>query len=219
MRDSDNSDANDSKNINKKQNIVKQNKAVSVLLTRFSDKKFFWSFIWGVSIAILIIFLGNFILSMSGIVPIDYSLEINMVILFFSITTGLYFASFWSGEDNSQAILLGFSTVIFLSVLVIFYTIKITDILIAIGFIFGFSFVRSGAIEKSFDVIIYLKKFFKKITWYIMGLQVTVSYEVPLFNKILNTKNYLSINFLVGIIIAVLFIAFVVAINKYIKVE
>ncbi len=219
MKNAENLNASESEAILKTQGRVKQNKVISILLKRFSDKNFFWSFIWGVSIAILIIYVGNLIISASGIIPFESSTELNIVILFFSVTTGLYFAGFWSEKDNSEAILLGFSTVIFLSVLFIFHTIKNTDALIVIGFLFGFAFVRSGAINKSLDVISYLKKFFRKFTWYILGIQVTASYEIPLFNKILSTKNYLSLNFLVGLVIAFVFIVFVVAINRFIKVE
>lgn len=212
-------------NINEDQSMPKRKyreklyKIVNLVVKRFSDKAFFWSFIWGIMIASITIVFGSYILVSFGVEPFAYLLELDIVILFLSITSGLYFASFWSEEDNSQAILLGFSAVIFLSILVIFYQIKVTDILIALGFVFGFSFVRSGAIDKSINVISYLKKFFKKFTWYILGLQVTASYEVPLFNKILSTKNYLSLNFIVGFVMAVLFIAFVILINKYIKIE
>ena len=192
---------------------------IDLILKRFSDKRFFWSFIWGIAIALTIIVSGSIILGGLGVKPLANSLELDIVILFLSITAGLYLSSFWSEEDNSQAILLGFSTVIFLSILKIFYQIEITDIVIAVGFLFGFSFGRSGAIDKSINVISYLKVFFKKVTWYILGLQVTGSYEYPLFKKIMNTKNYLSLNFWVGLVIGILFIIFVISINKYIKIE
>lgn len=219
MNEVEDSNMNEAHSMPKKNYRAKRYKIIDLVVKRFSDKAFFWSFIWGIMIASIIIVFGSYILGSFGVEPFAYSLELDLVILFLSITTGLYFASFWSEEDNSQAILLGFSAVIFLSILVIFYQIKITDILIALGFLFGFSFVRSGAIEKSINVISYLKRFFKKFTWYILGLQVTASYEVPLFNKILSTKNYLSLNFIVGVVIAVLFITFVILINKYIKIE
>jgi hypothetical protein len=219
MKNVENLNSSESKTMTKNHGTVKQSKILSVLLKKFSDKQFFWAFIWGIMIALIIIVFGGYILSSFGFEPFANSLELDIVILILSITTGLYFASFWSEEDNSQAILLGFSAVIFLSMLVIFYRIRISDVLIALGFLFGFSFVRSGAIDKSINVISYLKKFFKKFTWYVLGLQVTASYEIPMFNKILITKNYLSLNFIVGIVIAVLFIAFVVLINRYIKIE
>jgi len=219
MKNVEDSNRNETQNIQEKNFRTKRYKMIDLILKKFSDKRFFWSFIWGIAIALTIIVSGSIILGGLGVEPFAYSLELDIVILFLSITTGLYFSSFWSEEDNSQAILLGFSAVIFLSILKIFYQIEITDIFIAVGFLFGFSFGRSGAIDKSINVIRDLKLFFKKVTWYILGLQVTGSYEYPLFNKIMNTKNYLSLNFWVGLVIGILFIIFVISINKYIKIE
>jgi hypothetical protein len=189
----------------------------SKVAERFKNKEFFWSFILGIIIALVLVIFGNIVLSSAGLFPYTDPLELYFVIFILSATTGLYFANFWTENDNSVAILLGFLAVMFLSLITIFYKITTFDILLILGFWLGFAFVKSGATNKnSIKVTIYLNKFLRKFSWYLFGLQVTASYEIPVFNKILDTKNYLSENFILGVIIAVLFILFVIFVYKYI---
>lgn len=198
------------------EDVVNKGKLLSKVVERFKNKEFFWSLIFGIIIALVLVIFGNIVLSSAGLFPYTSPLELYFVIFILSATTGLYFANFWIENDNSIAILLGFLMVMFISIITIFYKITTFDFLLLFGFLLGFTFVRSGAINKSIIVTTFLKKFLRKFSWYLFGLQVTASYEIPVFNKILDTKNYLSENFILGVIIAVLFILFVIFVYKYI---
>lgn len=175
-----------------------------------------WSFIWGVVASAILVIFGYFFTKYYGITPFTYPLELYIVVTIFSATVGLYFAGFWMTNSGSTSVLFGFLLVLFVASVFLLHNDALTNYLFVLGFLFGFSFVLSGAIDKQAYVAIFLKRLLRKFSWYIFGLQLTSSFEIPLFQKLLVSNVVDIANAALIIMFGCLFIIFVVLVHKYI---
>lgn len=176
-----------------------------------------WSFIWGVVSASIFVVLGYYFSTTYKLDPYTYPIVLYVVLIIFSGTVGLYFADFWKNNEDSIALSFGFLLVLLISTIFLLWDKVIVDILLLLGFLFGFAFVMSGAVVKQEQILKFLKKLLKKFSWYIFGLELTTSFEIPLFQKVINLNEVNIENTVLITVIGVAYIAFVVVVNKYIR--
>lgn len=86
------------------------------------------------------------------------------------------------------------------------------------GALAGISSVQSGLLDGSKQVQKGARIFLRKVGWYLFGLQVTASYEIPLFQVVLSKTNSNDI----GTTLALVFLSgglilYFVLIHRYIE--
>lgn len=140
-----------------------------------------------------------------------------IVLTIFAGSVGLYFADFWKNNENSIALSFGFLLVLLISTIALFWNKALVDILLLLGFFFGFAFVMSGAVDNSQLIQVFFRKLLKKFSWYLFGLELTSSFEIPLFQKIINSKGLNAPNIILITIVGMAYIVFVVVVYKYIN--
>lgn len=176
-----------------------------------------WSFIWGVVSAAILVVLGYYFSNTYILEPYTYPAVLYVVLTIFSGSVGLYFADFWRNNQGGIALSFGFLLVLLISTIFLLWDKAIVDILLLLGFFFGFAFVMSGAVDKPKQIQKFLKKLLKKFSWYIFSLELTTSFEIPLFQKVINLNEVNIENTVLITVIGVAFIAFVVVVHNYIS--
>ncbi|MCL5888649.1 MAG: hypothetical protein M1597_01650 [Candidatus Thermoplasmatota archaeon] len=190
--------------MNKINELIKETKS------KYHPEKYF-SFFWGFISALILIVLGNYLSSRYFPTPYVNPVILPIVLLIFSGTVGLYFAEFWKGTEDSIAMSFGFLIVLFVAMVFLFYTNSITTYMLLLGFLFGLTFVLSGHVNDTEKIISLFHKLLKKFSWYIFGFDLTASYEIPLFQKVLNIRNFALMVF-----VGILYIVFVIIVFYYV---
>lgn len=185
-------------------------KLLGKLRPRITLQKF-WSFIWGFVSALILVILGSYVSSNYFPTPYINPVILAVVMVIFSGSVGLYFAEFWKDSDDSIAVSFGFLIVLFGAIAILLYTNKLISLMLAFGFFFGLAFVLSGHVNDTTQVIAFFRKLLKKFSWYIFGLELTASYEIPLFQKVLNIHNAI-----IMLAIAIPYVLFVIIVYYYI---
>jgi len=171
----------------------------------------FWALIWGFVSALILIILGSYVSSNYFPAPYVNPVILAVVMVIFSGTVGLYFAEFWKESEDSIAVSFGFLIVLFGSMVILLHSDNLISLMLALGFFFGLAFVLSGHVNDTDRVITFFRKLLKKFSWYIFGLELTASYEIPLFQKVLNVQNVLLM-----LSLAVPYIIFVLIVYFYV---
>ena len=185
-------------------------KYIDKITANFTKEKIY-SFFWGFVSALILIILGYYISSNYYPAPFINPVILAIVMVIFSGTVGLYFAEFLVASENNTAVSFGFLIVLFGSMAILLYSNELIALMLALGFFFGLTFVLSGHVNDSKKVISIFRKLLKKFSWYIFGLELTASYEIPLFQKVLNIKNIVLM-----LSLAIPYIIFVIIIYVYI---
>lgn len=176
-----------------------------------------WAFVVGAAIPVLIAIIGYIITVNSGIKLYTESYLLYPVSVLFSGTLGFYLGTLWSDRNVSTFFLTGFLVVS--AICLILYNRKelITDLLFTVGFIIGLGLVFSGALDYKLDITKFMERILKRINWYIFGTGITAMFEIPLAQKIdtFQAKNITDLAYL--IIIAVVFVTYLVLIHRYIE--
>lgn len=180
-------------------------------ITANFPKEKIYSFFWGFVSALILIILGYYISSKYYPTPFINPVILAIVMVIFSGTVGLYFAEFLVASENDTAVSFGFLIVLFGSMAILLYSNELIALMLALGFFFGLTFVLSGHVNDSKKVIFIFRKLLKKFSWYIFGLELTASYEIPLFQKVLTVKNIVLM-----LSLAIPYIIFVIIIYAYI---
>ncbi len=194
-----------------------QNYVYSHLKAFIQDDKRIWSFIWGIVSASILVVIGFYVSTAYILKPYTYPVVLYIVLTIFAGSVGLYFADFWKNNENSIALSFGFLLVLLISTIALFWNKALVDILLLLGFFFGFAFVMSGAVDNSQLIQVFFRKLLKKFSWYLFGLELTSSFEIPLFQKIINSKGLNAPNIILITIVGMAYIVFVVVVYKYIN--
>jgi uncharacterized membrane protein YeaQ/YmgE (transglycosylase-associated protein family) len=190
--------------------MSKWNKLTDKFAPKFTIQKFM-SFFWGFISALILIVLGGFIASSYFPTPYVNPVILAIVLLIFSGTVGLYFAEFWKETGDSIAMSFGFLVVLFGAMIFLFHTNTTTTYMLPLGFFFGLTFVLSGHVNDSKKIINLFRQLLRKVSWYIFGLELTASYEIPLFQKVLDIRNIVLM-----LTVGILYIVFVIVVFYYV---
>ncbi len=180
------------------------------------SKNEFWSLVLGLLVGALIAIIQYVIMIYSRISVIQEWYLLYPTGFVLSGALGFYLASLWGKKKETILFLVGF-----LIVPLIFFIVTLSrgllDVTLFIGFGIGFALVQSGAITKDIDIWKTLFKFYRKGSWYFFGTTLTISYELPLFKKILSFKVVNVWDLVAIVVLGIVWIAFIYLVHKRIS--
>ncbi|MCL5989669.1 MAG: hypothetical protein M1166_04995 [Candidatus Thermoplasmatota archaeon] len=187
-----------------------------VLNGLLKNKARFHSFVWGFAAALLLVLPGSFIISYYRLAYFSVPIAEYVGVIIFIGSVGVYFGQFWKNDDESVASVFGFLLVLMITFIIFSYQQALVDGILVVSFLFGFEFVVSGRYDKTDKMNMSLRKFLSKTSWYLFSLELMVSFELPLFDKIISYKivSPTELGFVLGL--AVLYILFVLYVHYYI---